>query len=72
MSDAHTELTFFKAKEIRISRGFGGGSRRDPRDAFYTRQIVIVNADGSEFQINVHSVTGQKDLPLIAVEEDVV
>jgi hypothetical protein len=69
---AHTELTFFQAKEIKITRGFAGGSRKDTRDAYYTRQILIVSADGSEFQINCHSVTGQKDLPVIASDEDVV
>lgn len=72
MSAAHTELTFFRAKEIKISRGFRYGGRRDARDTHYTRQIVITSDDGSEFQINVHSVTGQAQLPVVAVDEDVV
>ena len=72
MSSSSTELTFFQAKEIKISRGFPCGYRRDKRDGFYTRQILIVSADGSEFQINVHSVTGQAQLPVVAVDKDVV
>ena len=68
----HTELTFFRAKEIKITRGFACGGRKDERDAYYTRQIVIVSADGSEFQITCHSVTGQKELPVIATDEEVV
>jgi hypothetical protein len=72
LSANHTELTFFRAKEIRLTRGFAVGGRKDERDVYYTRQIVIVSADGSEFQITCHSVTGQSELPVIASDEEVV
>jgi hypothetical protein len=71
-ANSHTELTFFKAKEIKITRGFAVGGRKDKRAAYYTRQILIVSADGAEFEITAHSVTGQKDLPLVISDETVL
>jgi hypothetical protein len=68
-ANSHTELTFYQAKEIKIAGGFAGGSGSD---GWYTRQILIRSADGSEFQITVHSVTGQTELPVVVSDEEVL